>query len=272
MLRDTNMDQKPVIHVAFNMSAAGSLRRALERIGCKERVIGQPDDLSFGPIDQEGSFARLGWTESELKYNGYWEVLEFDNLFWGEATSANIHPLVWVSRRCAKEYAGFLQFISRVPHDDFEIIDITDVTFSNGKGTFLAHSLGEIAPEQIVEARLTERQTRLTIAEIENYRAAWRKLRSENAPLRVVSAEGLISAPITYFDGIISSFVQENWTKCARVIGEVLTDQACGPFWQAGDLLLYARLRKLAETAMFEYQGDLSSMRHSEVRRVQKSN
>jgi hypothetical protein len=267
----TKPDQKPVVHVVFSMSGAGSLRRALEQVGCNERVIGQPDDFSFGPINEEGNFARLAWAQDELAYDSYWDVLEFDNLFWGEATSANVHPVVWVNRRCAKEYAGFLQFLSQVPHSGFKIVDITGVIFSNGKGTFVAHSIGEIAPEQIAEARLVERQAHLSTAEIESYRTAWRKLRAENAPLRVISADGLVSAPITYFDDVISSFVRENWTKCARVIGEVLTDQACSPFWQAGDLLLYARLRKLAEAGVFEYQGDLSSMRHSEVRRALKS-
>lgn len=267
----TKPDQKPVVHVVFSMSGSGSLRRALELVGRSERVIGQPDDFSFGPIDQEDGYARLGWVENEFVYNGYWEVLEFDNLFWGEATSANVYPVVWVNRRCAKEYAGFLQFLSQVPHSAFEVVDTTDVVFSNRKGSFIAHSLGELAPEQIAEARLVEKQAHLSTVEIDRYRTAWKKLRAENAPLRVISTDGLVSAPITYFDGVISSFVRENWTKCARVIGEVLTDQACGPFWQTGDLLLYARLRKLAEAGVFEYQGDLGSMRHSEVRHVQKS-
>jgi Domain of unknown function (DUF1835) len=138
----------PVVHVVFGMSAAGSLRHALEQIGRKERVIGQPDDLSFGPITYDRSLERLDWIDDELAYEDYREVVEFDNLFWGEATSANVYPIAWVNRRCAREYAGFLQFLWRVSQSDFGVIDITDVAFSNGKRTFLANSLGAVAPRR----------------------------------------------------------------------------------------------------------------------------
>jgi hypothetical protein len=263
----TTPDQRPVVHVVFDLSAAGSLRHALELIGRRERVIGQPDDLSLGPIDYDSIRVRLDWIDNELWYENYREITEFDNLFWSEAMSPAIHPVAWVNRRCAREYAGFLQFLWRVPHSDFEIVDITDIDFSNGKSPFAIHSLGEVAPQQIIDAGLPARQTHLSIAEIESYKAAWRKLRSENAPLRLVTSEGLVSAPITYFDDLISTYVRDDWTKCARIIGEVLIEQARGPFRQAGDLLLSTRLRKLAEAGTFESQGDLYSIRHSEVRR-----
>lgn len=262
-----NKDQKPVVHVVFSSSAAGSLKQALRTTGCSERVIGQSDDLSFGPIGDISQSERLRWIDNELAIDGYAEVLTRDERFWAEATSAEVHPRIWINRRCAKEYAGLLEFLCRISHTDFGIIDITDDIFLLGRERKVrAHSLSEVAPEQIVEAQLFRRQTCLSAEQIEDFKTAWKQLRTENAPLRIVGMRGLTSAPITYFDDIISSFVPPKWTKCARVITEVLFEQAEGPFRQAGDILISSRLKTLAEAGVFEHQGDLTLPRHSEVR------
>lgn len=261
-----NKDQKPVVHVVFSPSAAGSLKQALGTIGCKDRVIGQMDDLSFGPISETGHRERLSWIENELAYDGYEEVLRSDDVFWAKATSDEKYPVIWVNRRCAKEYAGFLEFLWRVPGVNFAIVDLTDTVFAGREGKTFVRSFGEVAPEQIVEAQLFRRRAKLSAEETESYKLVWRQLKTENAPLRIVSAHGLVSAPITYFDESISSFVPEKWTKCAWVIVQVWMQQASGPFRQAGDLLLSARLRTLAEAGVFEHQGDLTLPRHCEVR------
>lgn len=184
------MDQKPTVHVVFGMSAAGTLRIALRKIGRAERVIGQNDNLSFGPIDGDRS-KRLEWLDKELAYD-YTEVPELDTLFWGEAVSPDIRPIAWVNRRSAREYSGFLEFLWRLPHTNLEVVDGTDVVFSRGRaGTFVAHSLGVVSQEQMIEARLMDRQQNLSAFDIENYKAAWNRLRAENAPLRIVEASGL---------------------------------------------------------------------------------
>jgi hypothetical protein len=107
----------------------------------------------------------------------------------------------------------------------------------------------------------------LNEAQIESYRANWQQLRAENAPFRVVCETGLVSAPVTYFDEAIAAFVDTQWKKCARVIGEVMAEEMTGPYWQTGDLVLWSRLRKLIEAGRFEYRGNLEEMRYCEVRR-----
>jgi hypothetical protein len=52
----------------------------------------------------------------------------------------------------------------------------------------------------------------------------WRQLRAENAPLRVVDADGLRSAPITFFDQQLLSFAKASWQKPARIIGYTLAE------------------------------------------------
>ena len=43
------VDGKPVLHVVFGVSAAGSLRQAFKVLGQAAQMIGCLDDLSFGP-------------------------------------------------------------------------------------------------------------------------------------------------------------------------------------------------------------------------------
>lgn len=47
-----------------------------------------------------------------------------------------------------------------------------------------------------------------------------------------------------------------------------MAEEAAGPFHQTGDLLLWSRLVALVDAGLFEYRGDLSSMRNSEIRRA----
>jgi hypothetical protein len=260
------MVQKPVVHVVFGRSAAASLKLALEQIGCQDQVIGQYDDLSLGPIDGRAE-ERQKWLEHELAYDDYREVPELDILFWAEAISPEIYPVVWVSRRCAREYAGFLEFLWRLGHTDFSIVDATNLLVQGPYRQHPAITIAVLSPGKIIETQLLNAQEHLAASEIDAYRSMWKHLREENAALRVVTRRGLVSAPITYFDNLISSHITQDWQKCARVLGMTLADHIDGPFYQTGDLLLWARLRVLADTHAFEHRGDLSLMHHSEIRR-----
>ena len=51
------------------------------------------------------------------------------------------------------------------------------------------------------------------------YRDLWQRLRSENAPLRVIEGGELVSAPISYFDTRLMSYVTNDWQKVAMIVG-----------------------------------------------------
>jgi hypothetical protein len=193
------MSQKPVVHVLFNPSAAGSLKYALRQIGSADRVIGQFDDFSFGPINDAAHETRLAWVDNELAFDGYDEVIEGDRSFWIEAASEDIQPVVWISLLSANEYAGFLEFLWRRSCADFRIVDVTGLTFQGNNGPFTARTLGVLAPDQIIAAGLIDQQMILNDAQIEGHRGNWRQLRLENEAFRIVCDNGLASAPITHF-------------------------------------------------------------------------
>ena len=83
----------------------------------------------------------------------------------------------------------------------------------------------------------------LDVAARERQHGRWRRLRAENAPLRVVDADGLRSAPITFFDQQLFPFAKPTWQKPARIIGDVIAEwvgPATEQYFRAGDGILAA--------------------------------
>jgi hypothetical protein len=263
-----NVNAPPTLHVVFNMSAAGTIRQALEQIGRRERVIGLPDNLSFGPIDPPSARSRWEWAEQWLDCE-YEEVAKMADLFWAEAKSPDIVPVVWVCRHCASEYAGFLEFVWRRADAPLGVVDATGPRFvgPGQSGTRVARSLGVMTRKEILDARPTDRQTTLRAQEIESYRATWRRLRKENAPLRIIDDTGLVSAPISYFDDVLLSCATDAWGKAARVVGATMAKLWERPHGDSpSDMLLWARLLALADAGTLEISGDGSDIQQTLVR------
>jgi hypothetical protein len=262
-------DTKPTVHVVFNASAAGSIKQAFAEIGCRERVIGFFDNLSFGPIDPPDAATRQLWVETELGYE-FSDVVQAAEEFWAEAISPDILPVAWVSRLHAPEYAAFLEFVWRKSHAPFRVIDATglEVPCQDGTGTFVVRSLGILAPTHIVAARLIERRRILQSSEIDHYIEEWGRLRAENAALRIVDETGLVSAPINFYDDAIVACARDDWQVAARLIGETMAALMDSPHNQfVPDLLLWARVLDLGEAGVLELRGEQTHMRDTFVRR-----
>ena len=258
------------LHIVFNPSAAGCLRDALRQSGRDERVVSLFDCLSFGPIDPPDPDLRTRWVEEELGYSGWEEVVGEATSFWHEALSISDRRIAWPSRRSAQEYAGFLEWLWRLGEEPIEVIDLTDVVVAGKKDgstkPHLAISLALLPPQKILENGLLDRTEQLTSVLRAQYRELWGRLRTENAPLRVLSQGELVSAPLSFFDPLLLSCARPEWQKTARVIGEALSDFSMTSVLQTGDLVLCARARALAGAGRLEFRGDLSDIQNSELR------
>ncbi len=99
------------------------------------------------------------------------------------------------------------------------------------------------------------------------YLDRWRQLRSENAPLRVIDGDQLVSAPISFFDSLLLSHATESWQKVARIIGEALASQMDDCIFQSGDIFLAARVNSLVKSGRLDMRGKSAlEMQFSEVR------
>lgn len=259
---------KPKLHIAFDLSSAGSIAQALRSIGSDDRVIGLIDDLSFGPIDSPTAEARAEWVENAVGCE-FLEVVQRAEFFWRDVVNRYISAITWVCFDDAQEYCGFLEFVWKVGKTPFNVIDATGLELTdrfNRKWT--PRSLGVISPEKMIEAGLIGRARPLRRDEIERYRRLWGRLRTENAPLRIVTPKGLTSAPIYYFDHWLTRNATNEWRKGARIVGE-----AMGELWQSeesphvSDIWLWGRVCALAEEGVLEVKGNSAEMRSAMVRR-----
>ena len=86
----------------------------------------------------------------------------------------------------------------------------------------LAVSLATLFPHQIIESNLPGRAKEIPPVLGNQYSNLWRRLRVENAPLRILRDDALASAPISFFDPppVMSHVMSE----AAMVIGNALVD------------------------------------------------
>jgi hypothetical protein len=262
----------PTLHIVFN--GASDLEKALARLGRTDRVIVFPENLAVGPINPPDPEIREGWRNLELRsaepYEAYKEEIA---AFWTAALSDQRHRVAWTSRRSVQDHTGFLEFVWRLGDSPCDLIDLTEAVVGERevKGKLfpprLAGSLGTLNAVHIVDNNFLGLVQPLTGEMRAEYRHQWQKLRTENAPLRTVSSDlEVVSAPITFFDELLFSFVQSEWRKTAFIIGSVF-----GTFWDdersvANDDFLATRLQALANAGRIEAAGDLHRIRHSEVR------
>jgi|SRR4051812_2167899 len=261
-----------ILHVVFNPSAAGGLRQALKQAGRGDRVVSLVDSLSFGPIDSPDPELRCKWVEKELGYTGWKQVVDESASFWREAISSGDRKVAWMSRRSAQEYAGFLEWVSQLDGEEVDIVNLTELMVPGATGEpHPAASLAMLPPHQILENDLLDRTETLTPALRDQYWKLWEKLKGENAPLRVLEAGTLVSAPLSFFDPLLLSCAAPQWKTLARVVGEALADCFHLSILQTGDLVLSARLRALADAGQLESRGDLSDIHECEVRLPHKT-
>jgi hypothetical protein len=189
------------VHVAFGSSAAGSLKLALSTLQLREEVLELGDDLAFGPINPLDTSLRLEWGEAEVGLENDPELQADIEEFWTRLSSVPVGTdlVAWMSRRSVSEYCGFLEVLSRV--DDLSVVDVADIEFVRPDGSPYpegAKAFAAVPDAQVIAKNLIERAVRVSPSQREAYLTEWRKVRQENAALRVLTPEGLVSVPIDF--------------------------------------------------------------------------
>jgi hypothetical protein len=257
------------LHILFSPTAAGCLRQALRDAGRKDRVACYVENLALGPINPPDLQMRQHWMEEELRCKDLSELETAEaDAFWKAARAEDVRRVAWMSRRSASEYCGFLEWLWRLGDLPCEAIDFTDLPV----GSRRAFSPSLLSPKDIVANAVWDCAEALDAAARSHFHSLWRRLRDENAPLRVVDADGLRSAPITFFDQQLLSFASADWQKPARIIGDTIGEwcwpsmEPMEPYFQAGDGILAARIIALVELGVLEGHGNLMNIQQSRVR------
>jgi hypothetical protein len=262
-----------MVHQVFTPSGGGCLVQALRKAGRDDQVIASSDDLSFGPINPPDSSLRATWVENEFGRTDWNNSRAGSERVWDAARFPDNRKVAWLTRRSAMEYAGFLDWLWRLGDAPCEVVDLSEVKVSYPpeqgppRPPALAMSLAMLHHDKICHDKLWDLAAPLPMAERRRYHELWRQLRSENAPLRVIDGDKLVSAPISFFDSLLMSYVTDDWQKVVRVVGHALAAGMDDSIVQPGDMLLTARINALVEAGRLEIRGKSALEIHaSEVR------
>ena len=254
------------LHIAPGHSAAASLREAIRNAGRDERVLLCPDDLSCGPIDPDSPSARAAWWAS---FHDAPDLEAEFKAFWDSLAATDDRLIVWFGRHSAHELAFFLAVADRLGDRPYDIVDVTDVRLPLIRPDGTASTA---SPAGIVAIIPTDRLSTLfglarpiTARERSEARSQWQRLRTKNAPFRIVTPIGLASVPADHFDPLLIEHATKEWRKLAYVIGATMAHN-CEPYVQTGDLMLLARAVALVESGKLLAEGDPWNMRACRVR------
>jgi hypothetical protein len=251
-----------ITHFAFSASAAADIRQALKILGRDDIVPKFFDDLSCGPINPLDSLTRSSWFEENLGFeSAEWNVNES---FWLEDIESASIRIAWVSRRCASEYCGFLEYVWQLGERPSLIIETTQA--KRPDGSFFSGT-AVIPADQIVSRKLLDTAQDLSPDLRAGGRMLWDQLRKENASLRTLDQNlHLKSVPLSYYDDMLLSLVKADWTPMARVVGEALVTIWDTEVSTASDWLLFSRLYALIDAGLVEERA--STRRYPDIRSV----
>jgi hypothetical protein len=238
------------LHIVPGDSARGSLLKALRDAGLDDDVMGCRDDLSCGPIDSDDPRPRAAW------WAPYYADKDFDHIgdFWDRLTTSEERLILWFSRNSAREFTCLLACVNRLGERPYAIIDATQ-----DRPAYVS-----IMREDRLAALFGSERIP-TEPEKTQFREHWQCLKRENAPFRIVSPQGLTSAPVDYFDSFLLKRVPPGGERIARVIHEVV-GLDCDPYQQVGDIMLLVRVVALVESGKLMADGDPWDMHSSRIK------
>ena len=248
------------LHVAPGDSAGGSLLRAIRDAGRDDEVLPFRDDLSCGPIDKDEPSARAAWW-SQFYEGSDIEVALRD--FWARVATADDRLIVWFGRHSSRELAFFLAWVDRLGERPYQIIDVTGqrLPFRVRDGsTTLSQPVQavSIVPADALILLLGQERP-ITARDRDESRQRWQRLRSENAPFRIVTESGLVSTSVDHFDPLLLAQSTEQWQSVARIVGNTMGYNS-DPYFQVGDLMLRSRVVALVDEGRLLADGDPWSM------------
>ncbi len=259
------------IHIVFGHSAAAGLRETLLSVGIKEKIVNCWGDYQAGPV--AGSLdERINWLcenyygvgadDPELRDEYIKRNIEFVAL----STNGSVQKTVWYGKLCANEYCSFLEFLHQADGEHGMIHTVDVCKALPEENTRMGLSTGSAPPEYLVKA-LPSRHS-VSEAEYKSCTSLWRRLRNEDARLRVLTNDGIKSVEVSYFDEAMLDFITTDYQPAARVVGHALgkVDGRREYFQGNSDLFYFARLRELFQQGRIEWQGSHDNMREAAVR------
>jgi hypothetical protein len=255
------MSSDAIVHAVFGYAAAGSLKPVLGSAS-GESLIVLDDDLSIGPIDRTDGESRTRWLQEQFRHEAYEKAPDIDG-FWSAVASGDNRMVAWVSRRNAIEHAGLLELLRRRGEASLEIVDVTNVESAGSDqrpSPALSLGIAELGATQIIARGLRETAAPLSPSAAASYAKNWAQLRRENASLRIIQNDVLVSAPISHFDDRVVASATGEWQSSLSVLDSVYrtarAERCCLPDTR----FMFARLVAIVRSGQLGGRGDFSTL------------
>jgi len=229
-------------------------------------VLAFRDDLSCGPVASNDPSTRAAWW---LQFYEWVEVEDALRTFWDRVDTTEDRLVVWFGRHSARELAFLLAWADRLGERPYHVVDVTGQRLPFGRRD---GSVALTQPAQAVSIvpadglrTLLGSERPVTAQESAESRRHWGRLRGDNAPFRVITPAGLVSAPIDHFDPLLLEQATPQWQMIARVVGNTMGLNS-EPYFQVGDLMLLTRVVALVGEGKLLADGDPWDMRSCRVR------
>ena len=253
-------------HIAPSDSAGGSLQEALPVAGRDDALLVFGDALSCGPIASGDPVERATWWKDE---HGWPEIEENIRSFWTRVDASEGKLVLWFGRHSARELAFRHAWAWRVVQRRYHAVDVTGlripVTWGNGTNGVIesAQAVSTIPSTGLATLFDSERET--SSDEEARYRRQWAKLMAEDAPFRIITPTGLISAPNDCFDHLLLAHSATDWRKVAYVVADVLGLNS-EPYLQMSDGTLIGRVAALVDQGKLVADGNPYEIRECRIR------
>nr|WP_295946999.1 DUF3658 domain-containing protein [uncultured Agathobaculum sp.] len=127
-------------------------------------------------------------------------------------------------------------------------------------------TVNEVSPNLMSYFYKHRRQ--LTETEQAQLMTDWKRLREENTPLRAMVDGNVQSVPADFYDGVILSGITKAEMPAAHAVGRAIGELDRKTGNRVGDMLIFSRIRALAQMGKIEIVQDAPTYRDMTIRKI----
>jgi len=267
-----------MIHVVFNEPDVEILNKAIEMDDTMAgEVLLIRDDYAVGPLANmylpEGQEQRRDWWRNVFVGSDHESIVE-DGKVDDPAIVTKIKEhltndekqIVWIwAAQNKHDVCGYYWLISQLV--DFQgrvhILYLNNLPFINEKGNiFYPDWLSQIQPKEFLKAKKLARP--VTVSEFEVDSDEWNKITQDVREVRLLEGgKKIVQRDVSFYDQEISKYITSEFQKANKIVHAFLTKSK----ETTGDGFVLWRLKTIAQTDQYEFQGELRGMKDFEVKR-----
>jgi hypothetical protein len=267
-----------MIHVVFNEPDVDILNKAIEMDDSMAgEVLLIRDDYAVGPLANmytpEGQEQRKDWWRNVFVGSDHEGIVEEGKVDdpavvtkIKELLTNDEKQIVWIwAAQNKHDVCGYYWLISQLA--DFQgrvhILYLNNLPFINEKGNiFYPDWLSQIQPKEFLKAKKLARP--VTISEFEVDSDEWNKITQDDREVRLLEGgKKIVQRDVSFYDQEISKYITTDFQRANKIIHAFLTKSK----ETTGDGFVLWRLKKIAQTDHFEFQGELNGVKDFEVKR-----